>query len=256
MNVLLFIVVVFISFVIVRIGAIAFQMTGLEWSLAKFQALSCFSTTGFTTREAELITSDPRRRKIATTLIILGNAGLITLIATFANSLRPWNIVEQLEIPWLSKFFLKGASLWINLAVILVALYVLYRLLTHPRLTHMLTDHLRRYLHKKRFIAPSHIEEMALGPQGHVISKCRITEDSSLANKELGELDLDPHNITALAVIRAETTIAQPSPRERLLPGDDLICFGVSSAIHKVLSPASQHHGNFGSSDRSRNSRP
>ena len=55
MNLAIFIIVLIVSFVIVRIGAIAFQITGLEWSLAKFQALSCFTATGFTTKEAELI---------------------------------------------------------------------------------------------------------------------------------------------------------------------------------------------------------
>ncbi len=52
MNLVLFITVLIVSFVIVRIGAIAFQLTGIEWSLAKFQALSCFTATGFTTKEA------------------------------------------------------------------------------------------------------------------------------------------------------------------------------------------------------------
>jgi Trk-type K+ transport system membrane component len=75
MNLILFIVTIAISFLVVRIGAIAFQLTGLEWALAKFQSLSCFSGTGFTTREAELITGNPQRRKIATSLMILGNAG-------------------------------------------------------------------------------------------------------------------------------------------------------------------------------------
>ncbi len=58
MNLLLFITVLVISFIIVRVGAIAFQLTGLEWSLAKFQVLSCFTATGFTTKEAELITGN------------------------------------------------------------------------------------------------------------------------------------------------------------------------------------------------------
>ena len=47
----LFILALIVSFIVVRIGAIAFQLTGLEWSLAKFQALSCFSGTGFTTKD-------------------------------------------------------------------------------------------------------------------------------------------------------------------------------------------------------------
>lgn len=47
MNLLLFIVAIGISFVVVRIGAVAFNLTGMAWSQAKFQALSCFSGTGF-----------------------------------------------------------------------------------------------------------------------------------------------------------------------------------------------------------------
>jgi len=63
MNLILFIAILIVSFIVVRIGAIAFELTGLEWSLAKFQALSCFTGTGFTTKEAELITGHPQRRR-------------------------------------------------------------------------------------------------------------------------------------------------------------------------------------------------
>jgi hypothetical protein len=86
---ILFILTLTVSFIVVRIGAIAFQLTGLEWSLAKFQALSCFSGTGFTTKEAELITANKQRRKIASVLMVLGNAGLVIMIATLASSLVP-----------------------------------------------------------------------------------------------------------------------------------------------------------------------
>src|SRR4030042_6186578 len=87
MNLIIFTIVLVISFIVVRIGAIAFQLTGLEWSLAKFQALSCFSGTGFTTKEAELITGNKQRRKIASVLMVLGNAGLVIMIATLANTI-------------------------------------------------------------------------------------------------------------------------------------------------------------------------
>ena len=101
MNLLLFIVMISVSFIVVRIGAVAFELTGLEWSLAKFQSLSCFTGTGFTTREAELITGNPQRRRIATVLMVLGNAGLVTLIATFANSLRPNIVKPNFNVPFL-----------------------------------------------------------------------------------------------------------------------------------------------------------
>ncbi|MBN2181618.1 MAG: hypothetical protein JW715_06870, partial [Sedimentisphaerales bacterium] len=105
-----------VSWIIVRIGAIAFQITGLEWSLAKFQALSCFSGTGFTTKEAELITGDKRRRQIATILMILGNAGMVTLIASAVGALNP----EHNLLPWFEEKFLNTP---INLAVLAAALF-------------------------------------------------------------------------------------------------------------------------------------
>ena len=120
--VLVFIVVLVLSWVIVRIGAIAFQITGLEWSLAKFQSLSCFSGTGFTTKEAELITGDKRRRQIASILMILGNAGLVSLIASAASALNP----GQNVIPLLEDFL----NAPINLTVLAIALFLVYKVLT------------------------------------------------------------------------------------------------------------------------------
>ena len=63
---------ILLSFLIVRAGAIALMMTGVERQRANFQALSAFSRAGFTTREAELVINNPRRRRIISWLIILG----------------------------------------------------------------------------------------------------------------------------------------------------------------------------------------
>ena len=79
--------VILFSFLIVRAAAIAFMMTGMDQKRARFQALSAFSGTGFTTKEAELIVNHPRRRQIATWLMILGNAGIVTVIVTGTSSL-------------------------------------------------------------------------------------------------------------------------------------------------------------------------
>ena len=127
MNILLFIITIIISFIVVRIGAIAFQLTGLEWSLAKFQSLSCFSGTGFTTKEAELVTGNPQRRHIASILMVLGNAGLVTLVATFANTLKPSIRLPEFTIPLLHMVFPASLLPWINLAIVAVSTYVIYK---------------------------------------------------------------------------------------------------------------------------------
>ena len=75
-------IAILISFVVVRIGGFALQLTGMESNVARFQALSAFTGTGFTTTEAERVVQHRTKRRIVTILIILGNAGLVTIIAT------------------------------------------------------------------------------------------------------------------------------------------------------------------------------
>lgn len=53
--------VIFVSFLIVRAAAIALMMTGMDRKRAVFQALSAFSGTGFTTKEAESIVEPSRK---------------------------------------------------------------------------------------------------------------------------------------------------------------------------------------------------
>ncbi|GAG87195.1 unnamed protein product, partial [marine sediment metagenome] len=79
-------IAILVSFIVVRIGGFALQLTGIEPEVASFQALSAFSGTGFTTREAERVVGHRTRRRIVTILIILGNAGMVTVIATLVAS--------------------------------------------------------------------------------------------------------------------------------------------------------------------------
>lgn len=85
-------VVVTFSMLVVRIGAVALEMTGLSRDTAKFQAQSAFSGTGFTTSESEYVVSHPVRRKIIRILIFVGSAGIVsamaTLLLTFVGSTK------------------------------------------------------------------------------------------------------------------------------------------------------------------------
>ena len=81
------VIVMFISFLVVRGATIALIMTGMDSRRAGFQALSAFTGTGFTTREAELVVNHPQRRRIVSWLMILGNAGIVTVIVTSTASI-------------------------------------------------------------------------------------------------------------------------------------------------------------------------
>ena len=80
------ILIIVISAFIVKIAAVALNLTGLDEKRSFFQALSAFSGTGFTTRDSELVVSHDIRRRIIMFLMILGNAGLITVITTLMLS--------------------------------------------------------------------------------------------------------------------------------------------------------------------------
>lgn len=225
--VLLFIIVLFASWIVVRIGAIAFQITGLEWSLAKFQALSCFSGTGFTTKESELIVSDKRRRQIASILMILGNAGLVTLIASAASALNP----EQTVIPSLSETFLpfqipKELAVGINLAIIVLALLVTYRVFTNRKIAGKMTRYLRKKIIKQELLKPVSFEELLMLTGGYGISRIEVCEGNPIIDKTLAESELRKNDITVLAIVRGEETIPNPSANRKILKGDGLIAFG------------------------------
>ena len=221
MGAVLFILVLIASFIIVRIGAVAFQMTGLEWSLAKFQSLSCFSGTGFTTKEAELITGDQRRRRIASILIVLGNAGLVTMIATVASALNP----EQVLIVRFSESFLpfsipSAMVPWINLIVIIVGLLVIYKISTNRKIAGKITRYLRKRIRKKDLLKPVSFEELLLLTGGYGISRIEVCENSPLIDKTLMESDLRKNDITILAVVRGSETIPNPTALVTIHKGD------------------------------------
>jgi len=217
--VVLFILALVASWIIVRIGAIAFQITGLEWSLAKFQSLSCFSGTGFTTRESELIVGDKRRRRIASVLMVLGNAGLVTLIATAASALDP----KQNVVPWFKDNFFNTP---INLAVLAIALFLVYKIFTNRKIAGKLTRYLRKRIIKQELLKPVSFEELLQLTGGYGISRIEVSEKSPLIDKTLAESELRKNDITVLAIIRDNETLPNPSANRKIQKGDGLISFG------------------------------
>ena len=86
MHITLLFFFIVISFLIVRVGAVALELTGLPRGKARFQALSAFTGTGFTTRESEMIVNHHQRRKVVALLMVLGNIGIVSLIAPPSSS--------------------------------------------------------------------------------------------------------------------------------------------------------------------------
>src|SRR6056297_1101643 len=84
------IIIFTLSLLITRIASEALVHTGLSRQAAKFQARSAFTGVGFTTNEAENIVNHPLRPRIIMSLMLIGNVGIISAIAslmlTFINT--------------------------------------------------------------------------------------------------------------------------------------------------------------------------
>src|SRR4030043_1251773 len=80
MQIIGMLIFLFVWLLILWLGSIALEATGMERSRARFQAMSALTGTGFTTREAENIVGHPRRRLMAGWMMFLGRVGIILFL--------------------------------------------------------------------------------------------------------------------------------------------------------------------------------
>jgi len=204
---------------IVRIGAIALEMTGMERSRARFQALSAFSGTGFTTREAESVVSHPRRRKIVTYLMILGNAGIVSVIATFVLSLKETGVFRPS----------------LNLVIIIVSIIVLYRIASQREFAQKLTNKIRELLKKKLHFDKVYIEELLQQADGYGIARIIVAKKSKVAGSILSESGFTESDLIVLSIERDKEVIHVPNAQTTIRAGDRLICYGKLDNLTELI---------------------
>jgi len=240
MNILLFLVTILVSLLVVRIGAVAFNLTGLKWNVAKFQAMSCFTGTGFTTRESELVVASPRRRRIATYLIIVGHAGFVAMIATFANSIGPNIFISKFDLPFLRSVIPPELLPWINLVIIILGIYAAFRILPNTRLAHKITAMVKAMIIKRELIQPETFEELMAATGGYGVSRFGIDQGKPAANKTIDDTDLKGHEISVLVIERGSKAIPNPPPDTKIMAGDQLVCFGKLQEMRKKIYTVSE----------------
>jgi hypothetical protein len=230
-----------VVFIIVRIGAIAFELTGIRWHQALFQAISCFTGTGFTTHESELIAEHPQRRRIAATLMILGNASWVTLVVSFATYLNQHlreDAVGRVNVDWWGMHLSVPTALMqiSKMALALAIAYVVYRFFVKNWIWDRLANLIRRRMKAKGIITPLAFEEMTVGKKGYGILKLRLSGDSKLCGKSLMDSGLrKDFDLQVMAIERDEEIIPNPGAHEILRANDHLLCFGHHHFNHEQL---------------------
>jgi hypothetical protein len=213
-------ITILLSFIVVRIGGFALQLTGIEPEVARFQALSAFSGTGFTTREAERVVGHRIRRRIVTILIILGNAGMVTVIATLVAS-----------------FTQVGGYAWffIRLAIIIGGIFGLYQLIMRSNVGRRILDWLQRpVVNRILRAAPPAVEEIFHVEKDWAISLVLIKGSSKSIGLSVADITAEGA-IEILGIDRAGTYLIRPSREEKIVGGDRLLIYATRKSVKQIL---------------------
>jgi len=217
-----FLTIVIISIAVIRMGAVAFELTGLSPEVASFQAQSAFSGTGFTTSESELIMKHPARRRIARLLILFGTAGLTSSIATFILTFMGQT----------------GKGIAIRLGILTLGLVVIYFLSRSKIIYRLMKNVIIKILERYALPGIYDYQEVLGLDKGHTISRIVVKEESWMSGRKLKDLSLHLEGVLVLSVNRItegeSKFIGAPKGDTVIYPGDILVCYGKGDVSKKL----------------------
>ncbi|MCK4520051.1 MAG: TrkA C-terminal domain-containing protein [Candidatus Omnitrophica bacterium] len=217
------IIIVVIFFFVVRVATVILKLTGMDEGTARFQAISAFTGTGFTTTAAETILEDRVRKKTVVVLMVLGKVGIVSVIAGLFLSFGKSNLT---------------ADLW--KAIILLAFFaILYRITTLKGFSRALNRFIEKRIVARGIIRQKTLEELFHLPKGYGLAQLTIGKATPLgaAGKKqespftLAEAGLNRKDILVLSIERKEHLIAFPHAGDVIKKGDKLLCYGLIANI-------------------------
>ncbi|MCB9766078.1 MAG: TrkA C-terminal domain-containing protein [Alphaproteobacteria bacterium] len=213
--------IILTAYVCVLVGSIAYELTGLDRETARFQALSAFTNCGFTTQAAEAVVEHAARRKITMTLMILGYAGLASVIST---------LIRSVEVDSLG-----GSALTLMAMTILAGLgfWFIFR----TRWGENITDGIRRFLAWRMARQWVPHEDLQHYKHGYGLVRIEIPEHSRVEGRQLRELDLRERHLQILAIEEDDEVDPIPHPDVVLKAGQHLIVYGRLKAVQDAFSP-------------------
>lgn len=230
---LLFVVV--ISLLIVRIATVALTLTGLSRELARFQARSAFTGSGYTTQESEQIMQHPVRRRIVMLLMLLGNAGIVTVISSLFLSLTSESGNGSIT-----------DHLWFRITVLLGGLVGLSLLAYSSWLDRKMSRLISYMLAKYTDIEVRDYAGLLHLTGNYVVGELTVKEDDWLANRKLMEMRLSEEGILVLGIEKQDGTyIGAPRGHSELEVGDTLLLYGRGESLESLDKRRGGSEGNW-----------
>ncbi len=214
------VVVALISMIVTRIATGAYIATGLPAETARFQARSAFTGVGFTTDESSLIVRHPQRRKIAYQLMILGNLGTATVLASLVVGL-------------IAPGPLEANTRFLVVLGALVVLFLILRLAPIDRVfTRVGLRTGRRWAGADLAGAPIEVAEI---DDDHVLVEITIAEDDDPHTR--GRLDLPAGSVLVLGVKERDggyRRVWAPNGATTYLPGETVVLHGDRRTLDRL----------------------
>jgi len=134
----LFLMVGFIYMMLISVFTILFRLTGVTQEKARFQVISLFTTSGFTTRESEIMLATLERRRLSRGIMITGYVFSVLIVSLIINL--------ALSIPQSKSSDFGWITILISVAFVIIIILTRIRPL-QSRFTHFIEKLALRSLH-------------------------------------------------------------------------------------------------------------
>lgn len=216
--------IILVYVIFIEIFTIIFRLTGLTIDKARFQVISLFTNSGFTTQEAELIVNSRIRRKIANITMLSGFILNVTVISVLVNVFITLGSAQSSDI---LKFFLFIGGFFI-------IVFILKKLKVFEFLFRGFVE---RVTNRVIYGSGTNIIEVLdhVG-KNSIVQVQVINLPDVLMDKTLEKSDIrQTFSINVLAIIRAGETNANVTKDDMIIKDDKVIVFGKIQNIKKLF---------------------
>ncbi|WP_426449831.1 hypothetical protein ACP26L_33000 [Paenibacillus sp. S-38] len=202
---------------VLEMAASLLIITGLDKRIARFQALSMLTSTGFTTKESELILRHPIRRKIAMFLILFGVFSLAVIISSLSSIMT-----QSFQVP--------------QLLILTVLLGIVLLLIKSKRTSRMLARRLQQHLEEDFELHELPVQEILYIDEEDFITEVCLHADSDYIGRRPKDIADKKDDLTILYVTRGMAKIRKGCPELLLHEGDTLLVYGSRGVIEGKFS--------------------
>lgn len=214
-------IIITMSMLVTKIASVALTHTGLSRQSARFQARSAFTGVGFTTSEAEGLVNHPVRRKVVMTLMLLGNAGIVSavssLMLTFVNTGE------------------ESVNLGVRFGALLFGVALLWIIATRHFVDRFLSRIISLALSKWSDLEVRDYESLLRVSGDYSIHELRVEAQDWMANKTLMDLALRDEGVMVLGIHQKDSSyLGAPKGTTKIQAGDLLLLYGRDGILSRL----------------------